>query len=72
MFEEYSTYSYQDSDNIPNNIDVIIVGSGLVGSFLSAILSKQGLRVLVVDSTPHPKFSVGESMIPYLTAVWNG
>ena len=72
LFEENSTYSFEDSNNVSDSVDVIIFGSGLVGSFISALLARQGLSVLVLDDSTHPKFSVGESMIPYLTAVWNG
>ena len=72
LFEENSTYSFEDSNNVPDNVDVIIFGSGLIGSFLSALLARQGLSVLVLDDSTHPKFSVGESMIPYLTSVWSG
>ena len=72
LFEENSTHSFEGSNNVSDSVDVIIVGSGLVGSFLSALLARQGLSVLVLDDSTHPKFSVGESMIPYLTAVWSG
>ena len=63
---------FLDSSKMSPNVDVIIFGSGLVGSFLSALLARQGLSVLVLDDSTHPKFSVGESMIPYLTSVWSG
>ena len=36
LFEENSTYSFENSNNVSDNVDVIIFGSGLVGSFLSA------------------------------------
>ncbi len=41
--------------------DVIIIGSGLAGSALAAILSRHGADVLVVDSGVHPRFAMGES-----------
>ena len=52
--------------------DVAILGGGIASSFLAALLGKQGVDVLVIDHSTHPKFAVGESMVPYLTAVWNG
>jgi len=52
--------------------DVVILGTGIASSFLAALLGRQGLDVLVVDHSTHPKFAVGESMVPYLTAVWHG
>ncbi|MCW1094145.1 tryptophan 7-halogenase [Streptomyces sp. RS2] len=45
--------------------DVIILGAGIAGSILGAILARNGARVLIVDASSHPRFAVGESMIPY-------
>ncbi len=43
--------------------DVAIIGSGIAGSTLAAILAKQGKRVLVFEAKEHPRFAIGESMI---------
>lgn len=43
--------------------DVAIIGSGIAGSTLAAILAKQGQRVLVFEANEHPRFAIGESMI---------
>lgn len=45
--------------------DVIILGSGIAGSMLGAILARQGAKVLLVDAASHPRFAIGESTIPY-------
>lgn len=47
--------------------DVVILGSGIGGASLAAILARQGLDVAIVDRTPHPRFAIGESTIPYTT-----
>ncbi|MEP6781876.1 MAG: NAD(P)/FAD-dependent oxidoreductase [Gemmatimonadaceae bacterium] len=43
--------------------DVAIIGSGIGGSTLAAILARHGLRVIVFEAGMHPRFAVGESMI---------
>ena len=45
--------------------DVAILGSGMSGSILGAILARQQLRVVILDSKAHPRFAVGESTIPH-------
>ena len=43
--------------------DVAIIGSGIAGSTLGAILARQGLKVILFEAGSHPKFAIGESMI---------
>lgn len=45
--------------------DVAILGSGIAGSMLGAILARGGAKVLLIDADAHPKFAIGESTIPY-------
>ncbi len=45
--------------------DVGILGSGIAGSMLAAILARNGASVLLLDADSHPKFAIGESTIPY-------
>lgn len=44
--------------------DVAILGSGIGGSVLAAILGRQGFRVLLLEKGTHPRFAVGEAMQP--------
>lgn len=44
--------------------DVAILGSGLGGSVLAAILGRQGFRVLLLEKGTHPRFAIGEAMLP--------
>lgn len=48
--------------------DVVILGSGIAGSTLGAVLARSGVRTLLADAGTHPRFAVGESMIPQLVA----
>jgi FADH2 O2-dependent halogenase len=45
--------------------DVAILGTGIAGTMLGAILARNGANVLMVDADAHPKFAIGESTIPY-------
>jgi len=44
--------------------DCIILGSGIGGSMLGAILARNGLNVLMLDSEVHPRFAIGEATTP--------
>ena len=44
--------------------DVVIIGSNISGSMLASILAKNGVRVIIVDPKPHPKFTIGEATTP--------
>ncbi len=43
--------------------DVAIIGSGIAGSCLGAILARNGLKVVIFEAKSHPRFAIGESMI---------
>jgi tetracycline 7-halogenase / FADH2 O2-dependent halogenase len=45
--------------------DVAILGTGLGGTLLGAVLARHGVRVLLIDSGTHPRFAIGESTISY-------
>ncbi|MGW5751670.1 NAD(P)/FAD-dependent oxidoreductase [Nocardia rhamnosiphila] len=47
--------------------DVAILGAGIAGSTLAAILARHNLTVLLIDAGVHPRFAVGESTIPHAT-----
>lgn len=44
--------------------DVIVLGSGLGGAMLAAILAKGGLSVLLLEAEAHPRFTIGEATTP--------
>ena len=44
--------------------DVAVLGSGLGGAVLAAILGRQGFRVLLLEKGTHPRFAIGEAMLP--------
>jgi FADH2 O2-dependent halogenase len=56
-------------DASDNSTDVVILGGGIAGSMLAAILARQGLSVQVLEAGVHPQFAIGEAMIPE-TGAW--
>ncbi|WP_019548498.1 NAD(P)/FAD-dependent oxidoreductase [Streptomyces sulphureus] len=49
---------------------VAVLGTGLAGSALAAILARQGVRVLLLDERIHPRFTVGETAIPHTSMLF--
>lgn len=47
--------------------DVAILGAGIGGTMLAAILARQGKRVLLLEKGSHPRFAVGEALLPQST-----
>ena len=45
--------------------DVIVIGAGPAGSTAAAVLAEQGRKVLVLEKQKFPRYSVGESLLPY-------
>lgn len=44
--------------------DCVILGTGIGGSMLGAILARNGLSVLMLDAEAHPRFAIGEATTP--------
>ena len=44
--------------------DVVVCGGGPAGATVSALLAREGYRVLVLESARFPRYHIGESLIP--------
>ena len=47
-----------------NSYDAVVVGGGPAGSISAMIMARAGLRVCVVERERHPRFHIGESVLP--------
>ncbi len=44
--------------------DVLVIGGGPGGSTISALLTEKGYHVVLVEKSKHPRFHIGESLLP--------
>jgi flavin-dependent dehydrogenase len=44
--------------------DVLVIGGGPAGSTIGALLAQQGHKVVVLEKEHHPRFHIGESLLP--------
>ena len=44
--------------------DVVVIGGGPAGSTVAALLARQGRRVHLLERDHHPRFHIGESLLP--------
>ena len=54
----------QDKSNEPKACDVLVVGGGPAGSTVSTFLARQGWSVVMLEKAHHPRFHIGESLLP--------
>ncbi len=46
------------------NADIVIIGGGPAGSTAAMLLVQRGWRVLLLEKDRHPRFHIGESLLP--------
>jgi flavin-dependent dehydrogenase len=44
--------------------DVLVVGGGPAGATIAALLAERGRRVVLLEKDQHPRFHIGESLLP--------
>lgn len=51
-------------DDSSQRCDVLIIGGGPAGSTVAALLAEKGHEVVVLEKEHHPRFHIGESLLP--------
>jgi len=46
------------------NYDVLVIGGGPAGSTAATLLARRGYRVMQLEKDRHPRFHIGESLLP--------
>jgi len=59
------TVSFFSAPSCPTVCDVLVVGGGPAGSAISALLAEKGWNVHVLEKDHHPRFHIGESLLPH-------
>ena len=47
-----------------SEVDVVVIGGGPGGSTAAALLAQAGHRVVLLEKSHHPRFHIGESLLP--------
>ena len=48
----------------PETCDVVIIGGGPGGSTAATLLARRGYKVIALEKAHHPRFHIGESLLP--------
>ena len=49
----------------PKECDVLVAGGGPAGSTIATLLAERGWRVTLLEKEHHPRFHIGESLLPH-------
>src|SRR5215217_5023302 len=58
-------YHQQHKKGETTSCDVLVIGGGPAGSTISALLTEKGWTVHVLEKDRHPRFHIGESLLPH-------
>jgi flavin-dependent dehydrogenase len=58
-------------DDQGERCDVLIIGGGPAGSTAAAVLAERGRHVVLLEKDRHPRFHIGESLLPRNLAIFD-
>jgi len=53
-----------ETSSATENCDVVVIGGGPSGSTAAALLARRGYKVIALEKARHPRFHIGESLLP--------
>jgi flavin-dependent dehydrogenase len=53
-----------DMETANESCDVAVIGGGPAGSTAAALLARRGYKVIALEKAHHPRFHIGESLLP--------
>lgn len=53
-----------ENDKQPFECDVLVIGGGPAGSTAATLLAEKGFNVTLLEKARHPRFHIGESLLP--------
>lgn len=54
----------QEMEMTRQSCDVLVIGGGPAGTTIAPLLAEQGYRVVLLEKAQHPRFHIGESLLP--------
>jgi flavin-dependent dehydrogenase len=52
------------SPHLTDHCDVLVIGGGPAGATVATLLAQQGRDVVMLEKSQHPRFHIGESLLP--------
>lgn len=50
---------------LPDSVDVAVIGGGPAGSTMASLVAREGWSVALLEKDRHPRFHIGESLLPH-------